>query len=316
MLLLAGNISYAQKQHIYFMTNAGQYVSKKDSADFIRIVNAPESGQTLYHVFDFYTNGKGKMEAWSSRLDPLLLEGIARTFYMNGNRGEVATFKNNKLVGDDYHYFPNGKLYYVKNYTNPDSVGRDKKPVPQVVRIKACSDSTGKTLAIDGNGYFVAYNNDLKSIAEEGNIKDGQRIGAWKGYEPIFKNNFVEEYQDGKLIRGTSTLSNGTIANYHSRIVEPQFKDGPEGFSRFLLQNLVYPEVDRIDHIQGTVILKFTVKMDGTVSDIKVFKPLSFATNAQAIHLIKLSSGSWLPGSLYGMRINYPYLQGITFVLN
>lgn len=52
--------SFAQKQNIYFLKNDGREVKLKDSADFIRIIQEPDSGSTNFKVLEFYPDNSRK----------------------------------------------------------------------------------------------------------------------------------------------------------------------------------------------------------------------------------------------------------------
>ena len=314
-LLLGATLLFAQKKNTYFLKNSGQYVSKLDSADFIRVVREPAKGSTLYTVYEFYPKGQEKMEGTSTTIDPINLEGTCISFYINGKRKSVVDYKHNRVVGESL-YFPNGNLNYTKFYGRADSVDRDKNPIPQSIYIKACRDSTDKVLAANGEGYFVGYTADFGKIAEEGKIKNGKPVGEWKGYEPIFKTKILETYgEDGQLKTGLSINSFGQRVSYYSRMVPPRYIGGMAAFNKFLSKNISYPAAARADHIQGTVMLMFLVGKDGSMKDIKVFRSVNNLVNAEAMRVIKLSDGSWLPGSVYGRAVDYPLTVPISFNL-
>ena len=315
-LLLGVTILFAQKKNTFFLKNSGQYVSKLDSADFIRVVKEPAKGSKLYTVYEFYPKGQEKMEGTSTTIDPISLDGTCISFYMNGKRKSIVDYKHNRVVGEVSLYFPNGTLNYTKFYGRADSVDQDKNPLPQSVYIKACNDSTGKVLATNGEGYFVGYTTDFGKIAEEGKIKNGKPIGEWKGYEPIFKTKILETYgDDGQLKTGLSVNSFGQRVSYYSRIVPPRYIGGMAAFNKFLSKNIGYPVVARTDRIQGIVMLMFLIGKDGSMKDVKVFRSVNDQVNAEAIRVLKLSDGSWLPGSVYGRAIDYPLTVPISLSL-
>jgi hypothetical protein len=96
--LLVSIKSFAQKQIVFFMRDNGTYVSTKDSADFIRIIKPIDAGGKLYSVRDYYTNGKGKMEALASKTDAYSLEGKCSSFYRNGSLKQVLNYKRGILL--------------------------------------------------------------------------------------------------------------------------------------------------------------------------------------------------------------------------
>ena len=68
----------------------------------------------------------------------------------------------------------------------------------------------------------------------------------------------------------------------------PEFPGGNKAMTAFLSQNIVYPEYERVNNIQGRVVLKFIVNTDGSVSGIQVLKSISPGINAEAIRVVQL----------------------------
>src|ERR1700761_8681356 len=256
--LLYWGQSFAQRrQNVYFLKNSGAEVTKRDSADFIRVVSEPDSGSTLYNVSELYLNDKPKLIGKTSQVDYLRLEGQAMTFYSSGKKQTVVTYKNGIKIGDAYEYYPNGKLYVHKQYlqskVNPNSTFGEK------FSIIDCWDSTGKQLVINGNGYYTGYDKTFKNIKEEGNVKSGLRNGEWKGEDKFEKLTFKESYNNGELLSGESVDEGGKIYTYKDRELAPEFKGGINGFTHFLVQTIRYPAEARMRNIQGKVIVTFTV---------------------------------------------------------
>ena len=195
------------------------YVQQRDSADYIRIVSEPDSGSTLYNVFEFYPNGTKKLSGKSSTIDPQKYEGVCVRYYKNGKRQSVVNYKGNDIIGDEYEFYPNGKLYIAKKY--PDTVKADHDGS---YLITAENDSLGTALVTDGNGYYKGYDNKFKNIVEEGNIKNGRNDGAWRGTNEGLHVHFTETYNNGKLLDGVSIGEHNDTVRYKVRGIEPQYK--------------------------------------------------------------------------------------------
>jgi len=69
--------------------------------------------------------------------------------------------------------------------------------------------------------------------------------------------------------------------------VSASFPGGETALWAFIAQNVVYPEVAQEQGLQGRVILRFKVDVDGSVSDITVRKSLSRECDAAAVSVIK-----------------------------
>lgn len=69
--------------------------------------------------------------------------------------------------------------------------------------------------------------------------------------------------------------------------VQASYPGGEAALLKFIGDNLVYPEIAQEQELQGTVILKFKVDVDGSVSTIKVQKSLSRECDQAAVAVVK-----------------------------
>jgi TonB family protein len=76
---------------------------------------------------------------------------------------------------------------------------------------------------------------------------------------------------------------------------------GYAAFREYLKKNLEYPEKALKDNKEGTVKLRFTVAVDGSLQDIKVISGLSEECEAEAIRLLK-EGPRWYPAISRGRR--------------
>lgn len=312
LLFVVAN-SFAQRQNVYFLKNDGRRVDIRDSADFIRIVREPDSGSVLYNVVEFYPKGQKKLIGKSSKIDPIKLEGPCMVFYVNGNKQRVASYKQNDITGDEYAYFPNGRLYTEKTYILSDSTDKYSGIHVQDIVIKSCFDSTGNALVTDGKGHYVAYDDKFKQIAEEGTVKNGKKTGEWKGSDEDGKIHFTETYENGKLISGTATDNEGTYT-YHERATYPRYKGGMAAFLKYVAENTYYPYMDRQKGVQGTVLLSFIVTKTGSITNIKLLRKVSPKIDEEAIRVLAKSK-DWLPAVAFGRQVNASYIIPMTFRL-
>lgn len=250
----------------------------------------------------------------SSEIDPVVLEGMCITYYAHGQRKTLVNYKKNRRFGSAYTYFPNGKLYTVERYSNPDSVDAQKKYVPQTTLIITCNDTTGRPQTINGDGHYMGYDNDFKYVFEQGEIKGGKKDGEWKGKSDESKYAYNETYDNGKLIIGNSVDKDGNAHQYTIPEASAEFKGGIERFYRFLASNVRYPASARINNIQGKVFLTFVVEKDGSLANIKVLRSPNDDLAGEAIRVLKLSP-QWVPGQQHGIPARQQYTVPINFSL-
>ncbi|RFZ82853.1 TonB family protein [Mucilaginibacter terrenus] len=316
LLLFCLSLSaFAQKEepkNVYFLTNKGRYLEVLDSADYIRVVKMPDSGSVLYNVTEFYKSGKPKLIGKSTKIDPPWYEGQTVAFYENGRRKNTLSYKQGRLSGDAFEYYPNGRLYWALTYPDPEKKDTTFK---NGYKITTSSDSLGNGGVADGNGYYKGYDDKFKYVNEEGWIKAGLRDSIWKGKSLEQKLTFEELYKNGKLVKGIVVDSTGTMSDYKdSRMTFPRFTKGESGFGQFLVRTMRYPETERRNNIQGVVVLGFVVERDGRLTDIKVNKSAGKGLDEEAVRVMKISP-LWTPGTMYGKPIRVNYTVPISFRL-
>jgi TonB family protein len=308
--VFTATLCFAQRQNIYFLKNNGQYVDVRDSADYIRILREPDTGSALFNVFEYYLNGKIKFTGKSLTISPIRLQGTSVGYYKSGGKEKISNYKNGRLIDEQYIFYPNGKMYLLKQYPPAPDL---KEYGEQGFLVKECTDSLGTSITKDGNGRFVGYDDTFTKITEEGRIKNGKRDSIWAGNDK--ETRFKEIYKEGELISGVATYANGTTSTYSkSRLVLPEFAGGVDGFGRFIGKNVRYPQQARERGIQGVVIVSFVIEKDGSLSDIKAAKPANPYLDNEAIKMIG-QSPKWLPGTKFGVPIRTTYSTPISFTL-
>jgi periplasmic protein TonB len=95
----------------------------------------------------------------------------------------------------------------------------------------------------------------------------------------------------------------------------PQFPGGDRALIKFLQRKLKYPSIGYNLNMQGTVVVEFTVDMDGNLSDITVVKSLHPVFDQEAMRVVKMMP-MWTPGvSNKGAKITTQRKLPIKFVL-
>lgn len=303
-----------KKQNIYFLKDDGRYVNNRDSSNYTRIVQEPDSGSVLYNVIEYYPNGNQKLIGKSSAVEPIKLEGQMVSFYPNKNKKQIANYTNGFISGAVYEYYPNGNMYRSMEYVDNQNRNPQLKSIGKEEIVHAVYDSTGLGTVKDGNGRYQVFDQDFKLVEEEGDLKEGKRNGTWKGNFSKSKLTFTEDYADGKFLKGTSTDSAGNIKNYTVKEALPTFKGGESAFGRYLSQNMHYPPRARENSIQGRVILTFVIEKDGNLTDIKVLKNVSYDLDAEAVRVLS-QSPKWNPGIQHGVPVRVAYTMPINFSL-
>jgi TonB family protein len=314
-LLLSTPVIAQKKQNVYFLKYNGKYVKLRDSADFVRVVQEPDSGSVLYNVYEFYKTGEKKLIGKSSKIDPPVFEGNCVKFYKNGHKKSLEIYYHGEQTGPEYDFHANGKLFMARQF--PDT-GDSKRYASLTYNylIMEVRDSSGNVLINNGNGYYKGYYPDFGSVEEQGQVKEGKMEGEWKGFDKTMKINFIESYEGGILTKGTATDSLGISQTYTKlREKTPEFNGGIKAFYKYLSETIEYPMDARENNIQGTVMLGFVVEKDGSVSDVKIDKSVSRNIDKEAVRVLT-KSPHWIPASQYGRNVQCAYTVPISFALS
>ena len=80
----------------------------------------------------------------------------------------------------------------------------------------------------------------------------------------------------------TTETTASTNLSMHSEILQdkrevaPEFPGGFNALVEFISKNLKYPKVCQESGIQGRVVVKFTVKSDGSIDNVRVPNPVDY----------------------------------------
>lgn len=82
----------------------------------------------------------------------------------------------------------------------------------------------------------------------------------------------------------------------------PSFPGGQSAMMQFFIETMSYPKQAEKDGIEGKVVVRFTVKTDGSISDVSVVKPINKALDDEAIRVVK-AMPRWTPGRENGKTV-------------
>lgn len=97
--------------------------------------------------------------------------------------------------------------------------------------------------------------------------------------------------------------------------VQPSFNGGgPNEFTKWVNQRLVYPEIAKENGVQGRVTLQFTVEKDGSVTNVKVLRGVDSSLDKEAVRVVS-SSPKWKPGKQRDRAVKVTYTFPVIFQL-
>ncbi len=315
------NANAQKKQNVNFFKNNGKEVDTKDSADYARIIQEPDSGETNFILQEFYANGKRKTVGKVSAFEPRLKhEGVIMRFDSLGKRKEITTYDKGIPKGMSYHYFADGKLHKQIEYLPYASSlpmglpGVKLSEVPFNIDFKLIyfADSLGKVYIEEGAGHFTeTIKTPSGERFEEGDYKDGVKHGIWKGTETPSGSSFIETYEMGKFISGETTKE-GIKYPYTETQTFPQFKGGMNKFYQYLGSSIRYPSDAARNNIEGTVKLEYTVERDGRITEVQIKQSVYPSIDDEAKRIVQFSP-KWIPATLRGVPVRVKYTLPLKF---
>ena len=78
-----------------------------------------------------------------------------------------------------------------------------------------------------------------------------------------------------------------------------QFPGGPDSLKSFIRKNLCYPSEDCFE---GSVIVRFIVEKDGSISDVKVIRSIEPLVDDEAVRVVR-SMPKWIPAEKDGKAV-------------
>ncbi|QNK62038.1 TonB family protein [Pedobacter sp. PAMC26386] len=309
-----------KKQNIYFYKGEYKEVFSKDSADFIRIIQEPDSGNVYFNLIELYPDGQKKTLGTVSRYSPYLIrEGEFASYYKNGKRKSLVHYENDKIVGASHYFFENGSLREIlelKDAPLSKNIKRDQinnyHPTDTVINYLA--DSLGHVMIEKGNGHVIEQISSFGGAVLEKNYKDGLPHGTWTMKNHVGTCWYKEEFDNGKFISGESE-KDGIKFRYTQIDESPTLKGGIEKFYNYAMRNNTYPSDAQRGHIQGKVFLSFIVETDGNLTNVNVERRLYPSLDSEAVRIIKCSP-KWISGKSHGFPIRAKLNMPLSFTLN
>lgn len=117
------------------------------------------------------------------------------------------------------------------------------------------------------------------------------------------------------FISWTLTFANVSAQNKNVEEQQPMFPGGIPEFSKYIQQNLKYPDVAAILGLTGKVNVSFTVDKDGSVIDALPAKCMGAGCESEAVRVISMSP-KWSPGVLHGEFVRVRYTIAVAFSPN
>jgi TonB family protein len=285
----------------YYMLTDRILASSAKTAKFIRLYTNVDSG--MLKVEEFYLNDKPKLVVKTSRKELDFqsgMQGYCMEYYENGHRKSIKNYNKGVLVGEAVEYYPNGGLFSIIDYK-----------ADGIYYLKSCQDSTGKTLAENGNGVWLKFNADMDPTAFlKGPVVNGKEDGEWKRH--VVDTVYSIVYKQGEIVSGKEFLKDNVFEKVE---VLPSFPGGYTELNKYLSRNVQYPKGARDNNVQGRVIVSFMVEKDGTLTNVKLVRGIGSGCDEESVRVMSISP-KWNPGLNHGKPVRVQYSMPVAFALS
>lgn len=157
-----------------------------------------------------------------------------------------------------------------------------------------------------------------KGVSPELDNESIRVISKSKGWTPAYENGQPVRLQFDFPIKFQLDREKKNLNEKPVVVDEMPKYDGKEvsiGFQEFIARNLRYPDEAMMQGVEGTVFVSFTVKKNGSISDIKILKDANPLLEQEALRAVKAAK-DWTPGKLNGEPVDVPFTFPINFRLD
>jgi len=94
----------------------------------------------------------------------------------------------------------------------------------------------------------------------------------------------------------------------------PEFPGGPAKMMEYIGKTIKYPMTARELGIEGRVFVNFVVEPDGSISNVKVLRPIGGGCDEEAVRVVE-SMPKWTPGKQRGQAVRVSFNLPVKFKL-
>jgi hypothetical protein len=274
-----------------------------NEADYFRIIYPYTEEQSLIDVKEFYKDGKLKLVGQAERrfMDQSIgyvnFIGKCISFFPSGKRERIANYTTDGKDGEEYIYYPSGKLFKILNNV-VDPVTHNSKE-----QIMDCFDKNGKQICTNGDGKGLEYDYKFNNIEIEGPVVDGKREGDWRGKIPFLdSSNYIITYKKNEVVSSIGYDTLGKPHPFKYKFREANYVEGFIGFVSTMRKNLKLPKGTDAKKIVDSATLSFTINENGSLTDIGTVNPIP----SEILSALKQALGkcsNWTPSMFYGIPL-------------
>ncbi len=218
--------------------------------------------------------------------------------------------------------YDNGNLYKQGRYVDDKMQG--------LWQFYEYSDGTlreyGEFVAGERTGTWTTIDSS-EALLSQYEYENGQLHGPFKVYRPAGTLYKEGVYQEGEIrleklvgedVASTTAVSKPEVFPY-MKGCENSDKEEQKSCSDLkmltsIYKNIRYPALAREEGIEGTALIRFVVKKDGSMEDVEVMRGLCDEIKAECLRVMDLMP-AWSPGMQGGEAVNVLFTLPIKFKL-
>jgi TonB family protein len=213
----------------------------------------------LYKVDDYYLSGKLFRSGYRSSMasENCIYRERHWVFYdSTASKIREGVYVHGRRSGTWKHYHKNGALKMEERYRSDTLTGNS-----------------------------IEYDSVTHVITSATQYTNGLKTGHW---------NYTGSKQPPTVL--ATTTKNHKLALIHTNGAIPDTANigfsmlrSPEpgyNIENYLRDNLVYPRLAKQEHIQGRVVVKFTVDEDGAITNVRILRSLSGGCDQEALRVV------------------------------
>ena len=169
---------------------------------------------------------------------------------------------------------------------------------------------------------WIQYNLD-GIVRTKGSFKMGKRADLWEFFNDKGQLEQKIDFSTGEVLYYQTIFSKHpfrVIAGKDTLLTvldrPPLYMGGTSRLNDDISSEIILPLHKAEEKITGTVFLRFTIDSMGKPYDHHLLRGIGNACNVEAMRVIKIIPGEWLPGILEGKPVNVEYILPIIFDKN
>ncbi|UIR56806.1 energy transducer TonB [Sphingobacterium sp. SRCM116780] len=214
------------------------------------------------------------------------------------------THNSSKSVNDTAYY----KLYRAGN---PKPIAREIKYV-----VKKNSRDTLKS------GYYNTDENSIaffqiaknKPVVQRLYTQNSKGLLTLKTSYPTVappKSVQLMEAADPEIMDAPSIAASNQVFT-QTIDVDAEYPGGLNAFRTYIANNIKYPKEAQENNVSGTIVVKFFVEVDGSVTNILLERKLGYGCDEEVMRVLK-KMPKWKPGQLEGKPVRTIFRFPISF---